>query len=181
MPKEIRLINLSREISWYFALIAGFACILFQIYVQYVPIGNPESIYELVTVITLMFILAILLTFLWWRGTSTEIKVLMKLRRFMQEHCFQFSLLFISLAMLLCFALYSRCHMIYSINMQSRYNLSCIFVLPLIYSAMMYALPPKHIARVIVPGWNIAYVIIRVLLSSGLTALAIRQFASNFL
>ena len=181
MPKQIRFINFFRETTWYCVLIISFASILFQIYIQYVPIGNPESINEFVTVITLMFLLTLLLTFLWWRGTSTEIVVLMRLRRFMQEHSFQFSLLYVSFAMLVCFALYARCHLIYSINMQSRYNLSCIFILPLIYSAMMYAFPPKHIAKVIVPGWNLAYVIIRIVLSSGLSALAIRQFASNFL
>ena len=180
MPKELRMENLLREIVWYIALGIGFGAVIYQITTQFVPIADPDSVTRFLAYLSLMLLFSMLLTFLWWRGSSTEFAWLTPIRLMVQEHCFVFSLAFFGLLYLICVFLYAKCHWIYNEDRQSYYSLSCIFFLPQIYGALMYLIPPKHISRVIVPGWGIFYWLIRLILIAAFVAAARLQFISNF-
>lgn len=179
MIGRARWMNIGYELLWYAVILGGGFAICYMILEQYSPIGDPDTVEHFLYGIAIMILTLCILSALWWRIANVSWEGLAFLRRTLEKHSFVCSVFPVITSFVVASLLYFlHGHLIYNMDMRHRYSLSCIYVLPLLFSSVMYAFPPVQIARVILPGKG--YRILRVVVSLSFFFAAVYQFASNF-
>lgn len=174
-------LNLIRELFWYVVPAMGAILISHYIDLQFLPIGDVASIVSFRAGIIVMVVVAWIFAFLWWRVANIHIKSLAWLRRHMERYSFLDSLIPILCVYLAATILYFRNPYIIHQDLMHRYRLNCIYAIPTLFSLTMYALPPRQISRVIIPGPEAITLFLRGVVTLLLAATTFWQFGINFL
>lgn len=171
--------------AWFFVLSVVFAMIRQMVNAQYERQSQPldrGSTDEFLVSITLGFVYIIILTGLWWLGTTCSAPAFGKLRNSFEQYTFAFSLAFTAAAVIGTLLIYIFCGNggIYGEDGETLYPLTCIFILPAFFAALMYTLPPLNVRDVILPAKRSLCLAIRLLIGAVIAAMGIVLFVYNF-
>ena len=175
--------NLGREILWYVVLLAGFAVNWLYITRKYSATADPASLDGFRAGLIIMLLLAWIFTFLWWKIANIRIDGLSGLRRTLESHSFTASVIAVAIAFAAAVVLQIWHPYILHRDQQHQLSagVSCIYMIPMLFSGMMYSLPPMQIARVIMPGNRVVTLILRIVAAVAFFAAAVRLFGDSFL
>ena len=170
--------NFGREILWYFVLIAAAFLISGMVRNNYASIVEMRSLTDFIVNIVFAALSLIILSFFWWRAATTE--KLIGIRESLEQYSFRWSVIFIIIAFFLAMCFYFRCNILSSASGR-RYSLDCVFMLPAVFAALMYFLPPVQITGVILPGGRVLGTVLRIIAALAAAAGAFVSFAVNFI
>ena len=181
MSEMERWDNFFRDVLFYVVPLAGGIFIWRYIDIQFLPIGDPASVDNFRAGLIIMVLIAWICAFLWWRTANIHIRELAAWRRHLERYSFIDSLIPVAVVFLAAFVLYMRNPFIVHSDLTRRYRLNCIFVIPFLFSGMMYFRPPRQISRVIMPGPLPVTMFLRVVATVSMFGFAFWYFGVNFL
>ena len=181
MLKKMRTRNIMTEGFWILTLSLCFLLIMIAVSAQYREVGLSSSVRNFLAGIRNAYLLHIFLTLLWWFLLNVEFMPFASLRSYAESHAFLLSAIFCAIATLTTLLLYLNGHIIDSANQENQYALSCVFVLPATFIAMMYGFPPLHVNYVILPWRGIPNLALKILVVLCSLAFVVYLFAWNFM